>query len=866
MTIHFSPYYDAGVWSGEPAKGKCLMGEPYLGPLGLLDRLEQDLALTARTSSHHIVLKRWLDSLEQAMVGAHRFYGESLRTDRLGTAGRLLEWRDALVLCGWSDSFQMPEKLSPGARCILGDLAFVDRLFRATGTKTVSDRWRDVLDAIPPSSGIEPGVIVIDVPTSSLEPFWRELIERLCGAGWKVSSPDEVPALPEDVEILHFKDYVDACAWFANRDDSLLAITKDSYTLDFALGAVGKAYLSSETTASCHQLSHLFHNTLRMLGPANRDTFIGYLSISPHPLDQYKDAQGKNNLRFRLLSHILRQGGLGKDRKGESFNDIIKDFDISPEDRDLWIPIINQSQDQISINTALRLCCKLGDWAESHASALVAINGDPHTIQQLYQIKEACETLPELIESLGCEDKIQKTDYQRLLSHAEPAAPYVWFSAEVGGSPLAVGSRSIAAPCSKAVWLDCSADAPADVFPFLSPTDNEILHNGLSIPLRSESLAQADACCRASLSNVKRLQIAYCDKIAATVPDKHPILIEVAGKKADGGKVGEWLERLPYSWPLAEHMVESSFINANTEKEEYDLGEAYLSIPEIYSASSIELLLERPFDYVVRYVLNLYDESEDKLSTVQGTVAHLVINKLIHRAGGGIDKCTASELNKVFLHDFDGVFDESVMDAGLLLLLPENVLQLKDFRNRLQNVSLPALISILQESNLRIVGSEVPCSGELVCPGTTTRIRLGAVIDLLLQDENESYVIFDFKWHSRTNEEKKKGSISKGQDYQLVLYRALVEQGYVEGVAQGARVVDYSYYMLRSGVLYTDSVRFRPKGDIIEVVQRKKTFDQSLQDLFTQFDEAIQNLRSGIITVGKKEDYGENHILKGKLN
>ena len=266
------------------------MGETYMGPLRLLDRLEQDLALTSRPVSPHIVLKRWLDSLEQATHGAHCFYEESLRTDRLGTAERLLEWRDALVLCGWSSSFQLPETLSSGARCILSDLAVANLVFRATGTKTVSDRWRIVLDTIPYSE-IEPGIIVIDVPTSSLEPFWRDLIEKLRVAGWVVSFPDEIPGLPVDVEVLHFKDYVDACTWFANREDSPLAITRDCFTLDLALAAAGKASVSSETTASCHQLSHLFHSALRMLGPANRDTFLGYLSISPHPLDLYKDAE-----------------------------------------------------------------------------------------------------------------------------------------------------------------------------------------------------------------------------------------------------------------------------------------------------------------------------------------------------------------------------------------------------------------------------------------------------------------------------------------------------------------------------------------------------------------------------------------------
>lgn len=863
MTIHFSPYYDAGVWSGEPARGECRKDEAFLGPSGLLDQLELRLGLTSRPVPSYMLFMQWLAAVTVAQEKEIGFYSKSLQTDRLGTAARLLEWRDALVLCGWTCDCKMPENLSPGAIKILNGLAAAEAAFRASGGKTVSDRWRTVLAAIP-TSGIEQETIAIDVPLDMLEPLWRKLLAMLKDAGWKVLSPESMPVLPKEIEVLHFKDYVDACAWVAHQDTSLLAIARDGFTLNLALEAVGRASVSADTSESCHVVGHLFQDALRLLEPSvNRNTLVSYLSVTPHPLDQYENKDdGKKDLRFRLLNHIVRMGGFGEDTHCHTFESIIDDYLIPEDDRVVWLPAENR-QEGVNVDDAIRLCAKLGEWANPPQNWRKF--PESRNVQQRQQIMDACAALSALINGLGYKGVIPIVDFRRLLSYASQSSSFAWTAAGVDSMPVASTPSVIAADCEDAVWLDCASDEPADLFSFLSPVDiKKLRDSSLDIPLREETLCQADACCRAGLARVSRLKIAFCDKVATEVPNLHPVLIDVISGRAEEGKVRKWLKGAAYSGAIERKLTNVPFVPVGNTESEMNVGGNFLSDPEHLSPSSIDTLLEQTFDFVLENCLNLYDENEDNISRDKGSVAHQVIHDLILMAMGNKDYCTADDLQKSFEGFFGQCFDKAVRDKGLVLLLPENVLTLKGFQRILQDHSLPNFINILRDNNLRVIGSELPCKGKISCPGTVLSFNISAIIDVLLQDDNGNYLIFDFKWHGKSGERERKESIRKSKDYQLVIYRALVEQGCASGIAKGT-VVDMSYYMLRSAVLFTASDALHHSEKYVEVVNRERSFDETLYYLFDQVDKALTDLRQGMIRKNKNKQFDRNYVLEGNI-
>lgn len=76
------------------------LGVPHFGPSAFLRDLELRLGLPPRDESESVRVPAWLASMDS--LGANdAFYAQSFALDPLGTAVRVLEWRDALVEGGW---------------------------------------------------------------------------------------------------------------------------------------------------------------------------------------------------------------------------------------------------------------------------------------------------------------------------------------------------------------------------------------------------------------------------------------------------------------------------------------------------------------------------------------------------------------------------------------------------------------------------------------------------------------------------------------------------------------------------------------------------------------------------------------------
>jgi hypothetical protein len=77
------------------------LGTPYWSPDELLRDLELRLGLPRASDSELARIPRWAARIGD-LGDADAFYAESFAVDPLGTAGALLEWRDALVDAGWN--------------------------------------------------------------------------------------------------------------------------------------------------------------------------------------------------------------------------------------------------------------------------------------------------------------------------------------------------------------------------------------------------------------------------------------------------------------------------------------------------------------------------------------------------------------------------------------------------------------------------------------------------------------------------------------------------------------------------------------------------------------------------------------------
>lgn len=878
MKLIFNPYYDRGVWTPDPGQGTCVVGQKHVGPMGLIDELSMRLGLKGREKPQHEILYSWYQAIKEAVNSQMSpFYKDSFEIEPLAVAERLLAWRDALVMCGWIPEIELPDDLSCNAKAIMEELGGLEQAFRKSGCSTFSDKVRKVIDIVP-GSGIMPMELEVVIPYNALEPVWRTLADRLKAEGWTVTFPEKGKELPKNIEVKRFKDYVDACMWVVLNRPQDLVICSDTAPLDWALRALGKPTTGSQTSASNHQIQHMFVDLMQLCCPRyDLASIVSYLNVHPHPLDQFKDADGHGGLREKLLNNVSSQGGLGRNEKTKvSFADILKQYavNVSEDEIRFWLPFM-EPDTAVVCDRVMTLAKSLGKWAKDKVAVFEKDEYRNDTYAEcLRQLGQTCDVFISILDLLDYKGKrIGSDELKKLADYAYRPQKMSLYKSEIGSMNVAPTADSVASEVDAAIWMDPVPSAAPYPYSFLSDTDVEKLQGVMDIPTRRTLLIQSRESVNASLSNVGTLTLALCDKVGTETPAKHQILVETVHGKGD----------IPYAVFDESCLVHDELRNPRTQKLQHELGDGFFDgfFRETLSPSALEKLLERPFDYVMPYMMGLWGESAGSESATLGNVAHYVLESIYDKAKDDKGLCTPDQFEKVFKSDYDRIFDAAVMHCGLELNQPENALTCKYLKSCLKKFSVPAYLRLMKDNDLSIVGSEVDITGTIRCEGHDTDLHLKARIDLLLKDGKGNYVIIDLKYaSSTTSRDKRETQIKEGTDYQLMMYRALVEEKIARGELAKAKVAAVGFFMLATSELLT---AYPFMG--VEPLEQKCTYQDALSALFTKYEEVMGNLRKGIIEEGegmtrmevtadgktkskkiKDNSFGENKVLKGKLN
>ncbi|WP_298398322.1 PD-(D/E)XK nuclease family protein [Sphingobium sp.] len=102
MQIVFGLWADGGAYPDHGGGANGALGQPVVGPIGLLDILETTLGIGGPLSSQVVRIARFQASLE--MLADSHFWTRSLAVDPWSTARTLLGWRDELIGLGWCDT------------------------------------------------------------------------------------------------------------------------------------------------------------------------------------------------------------------------------------------------------------------------------------------------------------------------------------------------------------------------------------------------------------------------------------------------------------------------------------------------------------------------------------------------------------------------------------------------------------------------------------------------------------------------------------------------------------------------------------------------------------------------------------------
>ncbi|WP_380784890.1 PD-(D/E)XK nuclease family protein [Sphingomonas sp. R86521] len=191
MDVAFGLWADGGASPDHGGGPTGALGQPVVGPAGLIDILETALGLGGPRSAQVVRIASFQSTLE-ALDGDY-FWSRSLAMDPWATARSLLDWRDELVGLGWQADMAWS-----GRR--LADLSTASTAATALPAG-LPDRIAAVLVAlnsvvVPPVARVRL-IDGIDLLPSPL----RRIVERLRSLGCAVEDVPTVPAAAPDTSL-----------------------------------------------------------------------------------------------------------------------------------------------------------------------------------------------------------------------------------------------------------------------------------------------------------------------------------------------------------------------------------------------------------------------------------------------------------------------------------------------------------------------------------------------------------------------------------------------------------------------------------------------------------------------------------------
>ena len=509
MTIHFSTYYDGEIFVNSQTD---LMGTTYVGPMGLLKQLELRAGLHTEVKSDVEREADYLNAMTPCVSGT--MFENAFNVDKIGVAGKLLGWRDNLIMAGWNGECGdlQAKKLT--------NLATIEQNFHSSG---IADAWVKVRDAYKSADMLSDRVdeIMIDCPWSEIPFLIQDTLDSISKNGVKVTkmvleNGEQAKLDTSKVKVVDFEDINYAYEWFAQIEsmpgDSVV-INRDNVFLNHILYTWDKPLVHSSLTQTNPQLLQFFKLGMSIFSrPLNIQNLISYLQLPMNPIP--------GALRYKLSKMLLQEGGFGDKKKRDDggvrdvweqtiheFEFVNKDGKATPQARTKKLvflsPIRNDYSDGISKDELIGYLDSLNKWASGH---FADVDLAEEKKAQLHELQTFISSFKTSLQSLS-DEKVQYGDIEKLVLQIYRPMNYALNQTENGAFCVVNDVRQIATPAKTILWLDCQdEDVENDTYDFLTQYEKEYLYgHGVKLPdfanhlstVRKEHLrilSQADDC------------------------------------------------------------------------------------------------------------------------------------------------------------------------------------------------------------------------------------------------------------------------------------------------------------------------------------------------------------------------------------
>lgn len=803
MTILFHPSFDRGYYM-KCGKGADILGKKVVGMAGLLDHLSLHNGLSGRFASDGERAAAYLADVGKCAEGS--WIEKPFKNDSLGVAKCLLGWRDLLMMAGWT-----PDRSGTEQTPKLQLLSQIEDLWKAR-IKGSADRWLELARMAEKQPLLEPGDIVICTCAKKQLPQLVQRVLDACHTDFpeypqNVQIPDEL-----DVQVLHYDDLLDAYRQVAARKlQGDVFINRDNVSLNHILLAWGEPLLDATIPDSNPLSLQLFKLALSVFSrPLNIQNLLSYLLLPVGPIPR--------RLRSALANVLVSNGGFGEidweaDGMDKETVEALKKDGVSTEwERVIWnyfkdkegnpeklqkeyanicyfldpITAHNDVSDaSIPVQTLTKYIGAINQWA---AKVAYSDNKDNDEIDDdlKTQLNSVISYFKQLLEALKNRERITYEELEKSVNTIYEPVSITQARAQVGSLRIVDSYEQLVDTPESLVWLDCcGADVQADPYDFLSVQELQWLNgqDDICVPCLRDTLELKRKEMITNLSRIKgRITLVASDYHHNQKMMEHPLIAELKMQRGDKLVLSEGTTDLLRSADKTVMKVEP--------KLDYQLGKLHYA-GRSESNTSIDTLINYPFDYTAHYVAKLGEPSKKELAslnTTMGLVAHLFIQNLVNDVQDLPDAKKLTTISQYVDTEYDIRLEKAVQSTGLILLLRENEVEYSNFKFLLKR-SVETLVKIMNHEHLMPVGCELKHEKPVFSDGSDFNAR----IDMELKDATGNAVIFDFKW---TYSSYYGDKIKNGTAIQLELYRKELE-------AEGKTVAAAGYYLLPKCVLET---------------------------------------------------------------
>jgi hypothetical protein len=796
-----------------------------------------------RLASYHKAL------LEYDEAHPDNIFHDSIAIDSMSAAKSLLQWRDYLALCGWSCDINLDN--CPR----LNTLSEIDKNYKDKGLAQLLYKLQNQLNLMVSGKGTIPAVykeLNVETPCSLalLPDYIQPILRSLQGLGVNVEENDKnKKAMPETITEIHFSQQWKAEAWLSQQQQETydLWINTDNKRLDNWLHMSGQSVCGCEMTNANPQITQMFLLAVQLFQrPLNVNTLLQYLYLPECPLNK--------DLARKLARQIVKEGGFCNDKVRSCIKAFIErefksEKDTSPQkytqqqrednylsylpfdlrEEDSALPLSEES-DMVDRKSLEEFLSAIDSYASNRAVKIASKQPYDARIAQLRVVSEMIKALTEQLNSIIKGDLPIKKLIQWAQSLYE-AGDYTLYNAQIHSHHLISQPSNMIGKADHAIWCDLYGDVSMALSTdFLSPFEQQQLKGqGVKLWDKEHESELLNIMLERPLHQTKKaLTVITCDNLGATKLPQHPLyhLIKDIRKEVKGDDLYD---------QLATKEIEYIDNHRDDDKKQicFDAEKHPVKWNETESFSSLEELLQKPFDYFMKYSLQFQDISDTdiKLSTTYGYVAHETIEYLFK-----------AERSNERLTDFvESHYEEALHRAflrkGALLLLPENHLDKERLTYQLRSCVMK-LALLVEENNLKVIECEQKENEQL---DFEEGIFMKGYIDMVLQDQDDNQVVFDLKWTSV--KDKFQTILAKNRALQLAIYQAMLQKH--AGKDANIRT---AYFVMPLGTLFstdefsgTNFERIVPSSDADVMEQLRKGYTERRREINEGIIETADN-------------------------